>query len=356
MRISKPLTLAFVLVLTSTACAANRQVAVTVSVSTSQGQPVPDAPVVIRGYGDIGLAMTDQDGRAVFGIDAIESDAHTAVCVLGVFTGRSDLVSPELIAHSEQRHSALVTQFAVPDSASTVMSPNVDGYALTLVLADPVTVTGRLVDSAGQPVLALIGVPGFIAQVVAGPDQEQGSFVLPGVPKGRSTDLVILPNSPFVHYRHLSAAQTLDDVAIGDIVLPTQSDAGRININVTNRGLLTDRDGILLDRHAALISADGEYALNYYVTENDQAGYEEAFPTQPLKVPPGTYYAAPAFWAHDTHIALRNSLLAGRHAALEAAGVPKIVVPDDGTTVTLNVDARAARDAILQVGADLLED
>lgn len=333
-----------------------RTISVVVRVEDEAGAPISSAPVQVYTRNGLAFGMTNAGGDVTIFVGA--SPTEDAIAIARIWDGRwhADLTPAEKTL-ARTRHAELVEEYAFKAGYPAAIDVPGDQFSMTIVGFDGVRVSGRFVDDAGQPVTKAGGSAFPYGSTFEA--DENGGFEVT-VRKGANTELIYLnADSHQMYVIELDDTQTAADVDLGNIVLnPSVEDAElAISLSPTNTIILDDETLVELKTRVVLVREDGSTLLSYRTNKAQTAAVNASWDVREPdpRLPGGTYYVAPGPYGIDVTRALRLAVLAGRQAALDAAGVPKVTVPPGGEAA-VSVDAEAARDAILQVGADLLND
>jgi hypothetical protein len=325
-------------------------VQLTVTVKTPTDEPIENAPVEIGSSIQSKFALTNALGQAAFTVDK-NTDEETLVYRLsdGLY---SSMVPPAQKDLATSQYHAIVTTYAVK-SCYIAELQGAGPYAVDLTTEEAVKVTGRIVDGSGQPKTGAVAVRSSTAYDVVFPN-ESGQFTLEGVVKGEDDELWIAGDRNRMQYVTMTATQLQSDYAIGDIVVMDVTYDAHVNMQMTNTLAMRSLSKISMRYDVTLVSASDSSLFVYGVDRAGVAYTSDANgdKTTTLPIPSGTYYIVPSGFGHQPSWALLESVRAGRHAQLQAAGVPSITVAA-GATESLAFDATAAYDAVMSVGADL---
>jgi len=332
--------------------AQNADVELFLTVETESGQPIVNAPFEAATLVQSAFAMTDSSGQATF--DLTLGEGETSVIVRMTHGGFAPLVPPELKDEAISRFHTLRTAH----SFKPYYIIGVDGETVnaTVNIQDAVTVSGRLVNEDETPRIGLLAVRDRVSfdQVFS---HEEGRFSIGGVPRGRAVEVWIGGNTNQMHRIALTAAQTAQNVDIGDVPIADRAANGAATIRMENSDGLTQPSKLLVQDSMGLVKVDDAEPHMFHVDKSGRATWTNAASKQVplLPVPEGTYYVTPGAYGDRAFFALYEAVKAGRQAQLDAAGVPKITIVA-GQTAELTFDAQAAHDAIIEVGGDLVDE
>lgn len=334
----------------TSACADPRPVTVTITASDPDGNPIPDMPLQCLTNAGAAFGITDVNGQLVLVLSA-QQDEQQLITQLWDGAMYSTLTISERIL-SEKRFDELRNQYCFKHVYLTPLVAGIDQYSV-LIQADPaIRIRGRLVGAQGEPIAGAIGAAYAIAYDSVG-EADEGVFEFGGLRKGAAASL-LAQYSTQVHFIKLSAAQTIQDLDIGDIVLVDAAADAAARVTMQNKSDLFDSTGVGIALAVSFISTDGSLVFGFPADLEGNVLRELLYvpPRLPL-LPPGEYYAVPGLISSQSGMALYLSIREGRQALLDAAGVPKFTAIS-GQEVSLTIDARAAYEAVVQVGGDLV--
>jgi hypothetical protein len=338
------------LVAATSACADPRPVTVTIKASDPDGNPISDMPLQCLTLVGAAFGITGLDGQVVLTLDAEENETYLAI---RLWDGRwhKDLSIDQRIL-AEERCEALRHQYSLKPMYNMPIESGTNQYTLAIAADHAVRIRGRLVNAEGLPIAGGIGS----AHAIAFDDVEEadeGHFDFGGVRKGAAT-LLLAQYTNQVHLIEISATQTLVDHDLGDVVLTDAPADAPVRASLQNKADLFDSTGAAIDLYTTFISKDGNLVLGFPADLEGHLLRELLYvpPRLPL-LPPGEYYAVPGLIGSQSGMALYLSIREGRQALLDAAGVPKFTAIS-GQEVSLTIDARAAYEAVVQVGGDLV--
>lgn len=340
------------LLLCSCAAGQVRPLTVHVAVETDAGVPIAEAPIQLLTMDDVRFGFTEQSGQFTI---TLQADASESVIIARLWDGRWHTLSGTDVVRAQNRYEVLRRAYAFRAYYKRPISAQADEYHMQIVAYPAVTATGRLVDPAGSPLVGSIGSREYraFARVREG---DGGHFQIGGLRRATSDRLFVqLNQSGQVHDVPITAADTDDDFELGDVVIGEAVCDTGVSVTLQNHVLLQDTLGSPLSAAAAFIRTDGQLLFNFPADEGGDV-WRQRFkhpPDRPL-LPAGEYYVAPGLVTARAGMAVYLSVLDGRNAQLDAAGVPKITVVS-GQPVSLQFDARASYEAIVQVGGDLVE-
>lgn len=179
-------------------------------------------------------------------------------------------------------------------------------------------------------------------------------FVIKGLRKSASTELFLIHKyRQRVGFVVVSAAQAASSFDLGVIQGPAKTAGRPVDLVVRRASEVhgTEEDPLNVCQYVIAIRSDGTSAYWGIIDEATGHVSVKEHSDKRMHLPAGTYYVAhwPFFGPQASR--LLRLLSNGRVADVEAAGVPKIVVPDDGMTTPLSFtfDAVQAQSAIKSV-------
>ena len=324
------------------------------------GTPVPDCPVEVVTPDDYAFGFTNAAGVASLTFRAGSEGARGAC---GVSRGIFRRLDKNTVDHALSSFKAIYQNFAIPLLQPFAVSAGQASADFEIQLREKVTITGRVVDAAGTPVVGTIPKGTSLAGNVPTPpvvgahdwmvssailwSDSSGNFTLQNVPKGVDITLTVLTPTD-VWPIDVAGQRTRADLNLGSITVVRHPHTSSAAIKTTNYLDLYDTTMANLGKGAVVVSDDGQVVLSFRVDEHSGSlmGMPEVTaPGQPITLPIGTYYASPGGIGARTSERLVHRVRAGEQAALDAAGVPKFTAVA-GQTVTFTFDARAAYTAI----------
>jgi len=322
-----------------------RSITVTVSVQTEDGTPIARAPVKSVTRSDAAFAWTDASGNATMVLNVPPSDTLIGASLSGGYY--FDMPRQEWFEAVAREDQLTALHYFQPDVFQSI-AQGVDTYSVTVVGRPAVTVTGIVRDDTEEAKDrdVLVRNSRWGKPIPAG-----DPFVAKGVRRGAPAEIFVhMGYSPQVHSIFLTPAQTTTDFNLGEVFLINAPRTVPIDVTLTNRQGLFGPDLVTLQDAVALVRSDAAVVLSFQVhsATGKIADRIDPAPAPPVlpNVPPGVYYIAPGHLGAAVSLGLLDAVRAGRQADLDAAGVPKFTAAE-GQPVTLQVDARAARDAIM---------
>ncbi len=321
-----------------------RPVTVNIAVRTQAGAPLQDVPLRCSANEDRGFGFTNAEGALTLIVNVRPDEPPLVVTVTD---GRWFNLTPDTKELARERSRALRTQYFINGSYLIPLTPTATDCSLEVIAQPAVTVRANLGDGGPYRPFRSFLVRGGSSGDDLDPSQP---FVVPGVRQGAPTDIFVrMALRPQFHVLHFNATQTAQDINLGEIQLVDAPRTATVAVTMTNLTNLFDIDGALLWDHATLVSSDAQVILVFRVDQSSGTIVERLRAAPPLAmplVPPGTFYVSPGMIDMPLPLALFDAVRAGRQADLDAAGVPKFTAIE-GQQVTLQFDARAARDAIM---------
>ncbi len=331
-----------------------RTITIHATVEAPAGTPRENIKLAVIGRRGGGYEKTNAQGMATLVCELPESVTTAWVALTPVV---NDALSAEVIHAEKASYKALIQAAAFKHSYPVSLSPLTTEYSIVLAGEPAVQATGRLVYPvpSGQDITAeiyydthpLFSVPGLTS----------GNFVVYGIKRGAPKTLyVTLPHTELVHVISLTAAQTQNDIVLGDVVIPDPTESTRkVLAEFTNLAQVrTSAHRPQAANLGALFArTDGQKLYVMSLLRGTRARSPQRPPDEMPELPPGTYFIVPGIIGlNDEPRKLHELLLSGRLAEVEAAylaqGVPKLVIPDDGqtSTISITIDAPKALAAV----------
>ena len=324
----------------------DRLITVNVSIQTDTNQPLPDVPLFVVGTDDIVRGHTDAAGDSSIEVRIDPSEDW-------VYVGMIDMSDrgPAYLDIDDAKYNQMRTEYSVDGSYYIEIEPDVDVYQLQITAYPAITVSGRVVDSQGQPIDTALWRRGGMEGVVI--EDDTGMFSLGGFRAGHAAELLIFDDNLEWHSVMLSANQTLQDVDLGDVMINIV--ARDVPVSGTVTGLQDTRDNSVIGPSWSpvdFVSDNSDHVFVATVRAGSVICSDITEPGQPALVPVGRYYVAPGgliFGASRTPWMLIDLIRAGRQADLDTAGAVTIDAVA-GQPLNVQIDAVAAETAILTVG------
>ena len=340
------------MLIATAACADPRPITVTITASDPDGNPIPDMPLHCLTNTGAAFGITDINGHLQLVLEAREDESQLVTQLWDGAMYNTLTISERIL--SEERFEELRNQYCYKHVYLTPIEVGTDQYSVTMQADPAIRIRGRLVSAQGEPIAGAIGAANAIAYDSVG-EGDEGVFEFGGVRKAAS-GLILAQYSTQVHFIEISAAQTIDDLDLGDIVLVDATADVSARVTMQNRSDLFDATGVGIALAMSFISTDGSMVFGFPADLEGNVLRELFYVLPPLPLlPPGEYYAVPGLISSQSGMALYLSIRAGRQAMLDAAGVPKFTAIS-GQEVSLTIDARAAYEAVVQVGGDLVSE
>lgn len=328
-----------------------RLISVTVAVEDPDGDPVSDVVVQVISRNGGNEGPTGPAGTITLTLEASPTqDDHILVRLCDGKWARS--ASDEQKDLYNQSYAALLEAYAFPNWRAYPITPTGSSYSIEFDVLSAVNVSGTLRDAVtGDPVtLAACGV---LKQSSGGFTSEAGGvFEVRAIRDSAAMLVFNLPNSNEVRFVEVSAQDLNADINLGDLMvaLPQSDASAEISLASELPDLLDPRTFSRLDRHVTLIDSNAERVYTFYLSEDGSKFVNVPWdPDMPdPRFAAGSYYLAPGVFSLDVALTLRRALLDGKHALLQAAGVPVLTV-GSGAQATVVFDPAAANAAILSV-------
>lgn len=322
-----------------------RSITISVDLATDTGTPMVDVPIAIIGSdAEAVFGRTDQAGHANVVVEVVPGEEW----VFALFAPRS-FEYPTTIVLDRQKFAEVTAEHHVSGCYEIAIDEQDVIFDLPIVAYPAVSVTGRLINSAGDPVWSAVVRRDTNMPVLT--DKSSGAFSIGGLRKGVAGEILVGTEMDHWMSVPLSGAQTLADIDLGDITVPTFVHDATIQIDVANVG--GNRRGRMQLEILTLVRSDGADIMDIELNRSGRsaAGFAGTEQHELPDIPAGVYYIAPGSligpnWTAEMLIDL---IRAGRLAELDAAGVPKIEAVV-GQVTELQMDAVQAENAIFVVG------
>jgi hypothetical protein len=325
-----------------------RVVTVEVTVEAPAGTPVVGIPVELYMSNPFAAAVTDATGKATITgtFPAGTTKIHAGIVMQSTELVRVGSSAEWRVAEATNKAFHFDRFYPIPLTTETA-------YTLQIVGTPAVTLTGK-VDWAypikPQGSVVWSNFPeSAMTHILA-----NGEFEIGGIPTGEPIDLfVVWRDFQVLQTVHVTASQTQASGSVGVIPGPSVTAGRRVSVSMTNTApLAPSPERPFVHGKAALVfKSDGAMIFVGVVRPNGVLRVSE-HADELLRLPPGTYFFSPGGPdGYSQSIRLYELLKGGQLAAVEAAGVPKLVVPDDGATeiLTFSFDAVQAENAIRSI-------
>lgn len=327
-------------------------VAVDITVRDEAGQPLENVPLEILSSTKTRFGFTDADGALAMSVEITEGDEFICAWLHDGF--RYEYHEIDIVLAGEM-YQSYREQYHFRKGYFIPVIPGQKTYSLNITAHDIVHVTGNVLPPGLReqwfPKSVFIDSRDGLWFGVVDPVNE---FEIP-VRRRADTELFIsMDHSPRLHSVPLTAGQTIEDVNIGEFVVPPlRADATAQIIMQNAQGQWLPGGVGPLWLGVTLISEGGSIILGYLARHDDGfvVGNPDSAvdPDMPPELPAATYFVAPGVVStrdDSIHMLLLDAIRAGQFAQLEAAGVPKLTAIA-GQTTEFTFDAAMARDAIL---------
>jgi len=333
-----------------------RPVTISVDVQSPTGEMLSDIP--LQAYTKYGMVFgaTDTNGQAILELEA--SPGQDLKAVVRVFDGswHTDL-SEEDRTHYLNRFNELMDAYAFSTRYVVDLDSSNDQYSYTLNAFEKIKVSGRFVDAiSGDPLRLVYG--SVIPYTQTFMTSADGLFNLSVQENAWAELLYGIPDSHQIGVYGITPSGSQADLDIGDLPINAEIVNAQLSIELLNPTVKLYDELYLTNTKASvtLISEDASIMMMFFTNKSNTSAVNEPWDTTetPPQIPAGTYYLAAGVYGENSVRVLRLALLNGRQAMLNAAGVFKITVApgEQGSAI---FDAQSNIDAIMQVGADLID-
>jgi|GEM_PF-2841417 len=333
-----------------------RPVTITIDVQSHAGDMLVNVPLQILTKYGIVFGATDVNGQAVLHVNASPDQDLTAVIKIHDGSWHPELSDDDRFYY-QGRFNELMDSYAFSSRYIVNLDPAVDQYSFTLHAFERVKITGRFINAnSGEPLWLVNG--GLIPYAPVFTTRDDGLFEI-STQKDHWAELFFgIPDTHQLKFIEIAPGQVQGDLDLGDIPLIGAVEDSQLAIDFLYPDVVII-DKLYLSTSKAfvtLINGDASVVLAYFTNESHTAAVNEPWDTTglPPQVPAGTYYLAVGFYGENSVRVLRLALLNGRKLLLDAAGVAKVTVPENGQA-SITIDAQANIDAIMLVGGDLIE-
>ncbi len=317
-----------------------RNVHYNIAITDDTQTPVSGIPLCISGSDTSAWRVTDSTGKARARVPSLRSSIVETIMYV---------IPEELVgAPTPEQETKLAAQrvlretYAFPSDTFVVMQPNVDTYTVNIVTPRACRVTMNVRTSAGAGVEGDIAALGWEARTAV---PASGQALLAGVPRGR--DVVLAFVSPSVEwgvFRDVPASALQDATAtLTDWIITEPTLTCQISGQISGRESIPRAEG-MFKYFATFVRSDGEAVFRCGINKD---GNVQKSPSDPVafNLPVGTYYVVPGTVSTSRFaVPVRALLKAGQSAALDAAGVTKVVVGEgeQSKTIAFNVETLRA--------------
>tara|TARA_E500000318_G_scaffold30491_1_gene30280 strand:+ start:7603 stop:8727 length:1125 start_codon:yes stop_codon:yes gene_type:complete len=328
----------------------------TVHVKDPDGMDLADAPVQVYTSHGIDFGVTNSSGVVVLEPSYAPSQDDVAIVRLSDGSWHAGY-SLEERHNFDYRYRFLTSSYAFQSEYQVDLNAQVQQYSISVQAVDAVKVSGVFVDGvSGVPVSGVGGrVLPFLSSFLT---DSSGGFELSVGESEYVEFLYMLPDSRQLFIQSLSPTQTSTDVDLGQVSVQSLPSNAQVSITFANPEDDPVDLGTLRLKHAnvTLVEEDAQYMLMYSTNQTRTAAVGNSWSVdEPTPLgPSGTYYVAAGMYGSDDVVALWRAVKDGRQLLLDTQGVAKVVLVD-GQLVDVEFDSVQNSNAILQVGADLLD-
>lgn len=325
-----------------------RVVTVTVTVAAPAGTPVVGIPVGLLGSRPPAVGKTNAAGQVVLtgtfpaGVSRINAvlTVQSTALVQGGSSVEWKKFDEIVDAHCFRSHYPVI----LTDATS---------YTCSIIGEAAIQATGRIVwpDHASHQYTILVP-NGPLRDNVFDVDDP---FVIKGLRQSEATELYLVHDGrQRVIVIPIAASQAASSVDLGSIQGPARTTGRSMELTMQNASEVGGGVEDVTDHseYAMVLRSDGSTAYFGVVDAGSGRVTVREHSDKKMRLPSGTYYCAPGlFDGLDQCTRLYHFLRDGRIADVEAAHVPKIVVPDDGATdpLVFSFDAVQAEAAIKSI-------
>jgi len=324
-----------------------RQVSVNLHFNVPEGMVIPENYVPHLSGGDKRVYPGVRTGPGAYILSG-EYPAETQRVFVNAsewWTWDEDFTTPSTVTQ-KQRLAGLREMFTRFSLGWPVEVPLVAGqidYAVTIDLVPAITVTGQHVDSTGKVVGAYMYRQGSVNLMQNIKSTRYGMIAL-GIPKGKDSWIGwnVFPSHLVFRLIHLTAAQTVADLALGNILVNEDAPACAVDVSIVNNAIpekVAGQEG----RTFTLVASDGSHVIDVAIVDGSGRYPPEDHNNNQPQIPsayPRLYFVVPGmFYGSDVVQNVIEYCRAGRAAELVAAGIPQIT-PVTGQTTTLTIDAQ----------------
>ncbi|MBX3360623.1 MAG: hypothetical protein KF705_04160 [Phycisphaeraceae bacterium] len=232
--------------------------------------------------------------------------------------------------------------YSLPPARLVALAPEQEVYHVEFFAPEAITVKGRTVDPTGKH-LPVSAHRGGMFNMRFTLESDGGYFEVLGVPKGQDSFLFLGTNKKETDVIWLTATETAADIDLGNVGITELPNDACIEIAVSGRDAVRTDMG-LQSEMATLVCDEGRVVYSLVLTEAGGVTHspEGHYPDPPM-VRPGRYYIAPGMEVtSDSALKVLRLIRAGKHALLDAAGVP-VIEPVAGQTTSGAIDLAAVQ-------------
>jgi len=321
-----------------------RSLTVIVTVVDPDGGPVEGCEINVKSglnpANQSSSAQTNVQGMAAIALQVNSEENHV---FLAFTPGGDDQVTRDVSAARRERFWELLSQYALPGLTQYPIAQSQTELSITIELKPGITVSGRALNHAGQPIenvkVHARSHPWW------GHGQQDGAFEIAGIEKGAAAVVFVARRGITLPIR-LDPTQTTADLNLGDVHFPPEEGNAVAQITINPEGwmphfLETPVPGV------SLISEDGERIYSFMGNQQGQALTTYVTGSRLLPLPPDTYYLVPGCFTSDrpVHLAALDLVRSGQ--AANVGGWPKLVAVS-GQNDEITINAAAVDQAIMQ--------
>lgn len=319
---------------------------VTITVQRPDGSPIADVPVFVGAGRFIPLISSAN------GIAECDIDTDQAFFSVGVnWTAEHQKTYPGVYQRGMlDWQAAWKAQKLNYGNMQYVPVPSANGVSVSIIARPSVTLSGHLVDAAGQPVAALLQARGGSVLPGARAADDTGLFTIHGVAAELEAELFMLLSDGRV-LSH-SVLPALADQDLGDIVIPAwpTTSSGQLLVQV-QRGAqpaisVVPANGITLVNH------DASAMYSAAVIGQEGYVYKSHAEQVPLQLPAGTYTLIPGvFLAMDWQTAIIDAIRDGNSAITQSLPTVTIVEGELREITVSTSDVAVALEQVMPSGS-----
>lgn len=320
-----------------------RRIEVHVTVTTN-GAPFPAGTFVSMGVAEdiyVPDVPTDAHGEAVLAANIPAGIETVLIEVPDILTWGPD----DQIRAKNEAAKLANRAFSLPPAKLVSLVPGQQIYHVEFFAPEAINVKGRTVDPTGKP-LPVSAHRGGLFNIRFSLESDRGYFEVMGVPKAQDSFLFLGTNQPEMAVIWLSAAQTAANVELGNVEIPPVAADALIEVAVSGREAV--REDLGLQRSCiTLVREDGLAVYTFDVNDHGGITHSPSFAYPgPTAVRADRYYIAPGMEVtSDSSLKVLRHIRAGKHALLDAAGVP-VIEPVTGQTTSGAINLAAVQQII----------